>query len=58
LPNGLLYLKGGILETEIKTLGSGEYRKSITGISVYPLSEYFSESFFTTKFLLHLFKSE
>jgi 16S rRNA (guanine527-N7)-methyltransferase len=46
LPNGILYLKGGNLDDEIKP-----YKNRIF---VYYLNEYFSEPFFTTKKLLYL----
>lgn len=47
LENGFLYLKGGDFEEELATLPG----KS----KVYPLSEYFSEEYFVTKKLLHLY---
>lgn len=43
--NGILYLKGGDLEEELK-----EYRS----VEVYPLSDYFEEAFFETKKLVYL----
>lgn len=43
--NGILYLKGGDLEEELK-----EYRT----VEVYPLSNYFEEAFFETKKLVYL----
>jgi 16S rRNA (guanine527-N7)-methyltransferase len=61
LPNGILYLKGGEFEEELRgidawthgrmdawTKGSGQYH-------IYRLSEIFEESFFETKSLIHLF---
>lgn len=45
LRNGILYLKGGDLEEELK-----EYRT----VEVYPLSDYFEEDFFETKKLVYL----
>lgn len=45
LPNGILYLKGGELEEELADANN----------KVYPLQEYFSEPFFETKTLVHLF---
>ena len=46
IPNGILYLKGGELETEIKP-----FRKRVF---VQDLSEYFEEGFFETKKLVYL----
>lgn len=46
IPNGILYLKGGELEAEIKP-----FRKRVF---VQDLSEYFDEEFFETKKLVHL----
>jgi 16S rRNA (guanine527-N7)-methyltransferase len=45
LKNGLLALKGGDLEQEIESLGSGAH--------IYSLSDYFGEEFFQTKKLVH-----
>jgi len=56
ISNGILYLKGGELEDEISKRGDGETRgKREWRYMVYPLSEYFKEPFFDTKFLIHLF---
>ncbi|MGA3012948.1 MAG: 16S rRNA (guanine(527)-N(7))-methyltransferase RsmG [Bacteroidales bacterium] len=46
-PNGLIYLKGGDFEKEL-TKGIPEYK-------LYILSDYFSEDFFITKKLIHLY---
>jgi 16S rRNA (guanine527-N7)-methyltransferase len=46
LPNGILYLKGGDLEAELTPLK----RKS----QVFELSNYFEESFFETKKVVHI----
>jgi len=46
-PNGLIYLKGGDFEEELKE-GIPEYK-------IYLLSDYFSEEFFKTKKLIHLY---
>jgi len=46
LPNGILYLKGGDFEEEIK-----EFRPRI---SIYNLHNYFDEEYFETKSLIHL----
>jgi 16S rRNA (guanine527-N7)-methyltransferase len=45
--NGILYLKGGDLREELTTVPM----KS----RIYPLAEYFSEAFFETKHVVHLF---
>ena len=46
LPNGILYLKGGDFEEEIRP-----YKERI---KVYDLQNYFQEEFFETKRLIHL----
>ena len=46
LRNGILYLKGGDIDSEIL-----ELKKKV---NVYPLSRYFEEPFFETKKLLHI----
>ena len=46
LHNGILYLKGGDL--------SDELRRTPARHQIYPLSRYFSEEFFETKSLVHL----
>lgn len=46
IPNGILYLKGGDLTNEIK--------ESRLLAEVYPLSDYFRESFFETKSLVYV----
>jgi len=48
IPNGILYLKGGDLDNEVKDLQCKHH--------IYPLSEYFEEDFFATKNLIHLYK--
>ncbi len=45
LANGILYLKGGDFEDEIKS-----YKKA----EVYPISQYFKEDFFETKKIIYL----
>ncbi|HYX10282.1 MAG TPA: 16S rRNA (guanine(527)-N(7))-methyltransferase RsmG [Bacteroidales bacterium] len=45
LPNGILYLKGGNFEEELKTFQHAE---------VFNLKDYFSEPFFNTKKLIYL----
>ncbi len=47
LQNGVLYLKGGEVESELNTIHSHSH--------VYYLSNFFKESFFETKLLVHLF---
>lgn len=46
LPNGILYLKGGDFEEEIKPFGQNA--------RVFELKEFFEEEFFETKKLIHL----
>ncbi|MFU8843960.1 MAG: 16S rRNA (guanine(527)-N(7))-methyltransferase RsmG [Bacteroidales bacterium] len=46
LLNGILYLKGGILNHELDEL-TGKY-------TVYPISSFFEEEFFKTKVLVHI----
>jgi 16S rRNA (guanine527-N7)-methyltransferase len=48
LENGFLYLKGGEFEEELKSLRAKW--------KVYPLSEYFTEEFFGTKKVVHLYR--
>jgi len=48
LRNGLLALKGGDLTSELKELK--------TPVNIFNLSDYFSESYFETKKLVHLIK--
>jgi 16S rRNA (guanine527-N7)-methyltransferase len=47
LPNGILYLKGGITGEESRWIGSRG--------TVYPLSDIFPEPYFETKSLVHLY---
>ncbi|MGO1596063.1 MAG: 16S rRNA (guanine(527)-N(7))-methyltransferase RsmG [Sphingobacterium sp.] len=46
IPNGLLYLKGGDLKDEIK--------EAQVKAELHPLSAYFKEDFFDTKYVLYL----
>jgi len=46
IPNGILYLKGGDLDEEIK--------ESKLKAELYPLSEFFEEDFFDTKFVVYV----
>lgn len=46
IPNGILYLKGGDLTDEIK--------ESKLNAELYPLSAYFEEEFFETKFVVYI----
>ena len=46
IPNGILYLKGGELAEEIK--------ESRLKAELYPLSEYFEEAFFDTKYIVYI----
>jgi 16S rRNA (guanine527-N7)-methyltransferase len=44
--NGVLYLKGGDLDEELKA-------SKLKNIKLYPLSSYFSEEFFDTKYVVY-----
>lgn len=46
IPNGILYLKGGDLKEEIK--------ESKLKVELYPLSAYFEEDFFETKYVVYI----
>ena len=46
IPNGILYLKGGDLDEEIK--------ESKLKAELYPLSAYFEEDFFETKYVVYV----
>ena len=46
MPNGVLYLKGGDLAQEFKESG-------LKKIQQFPISEYFSEEFFDTKYVIY-----
>ena len=46
LPNGVLYLKGGELQEEID-------EAHLKDVRLYPLTNYFSEDFFETKFVVY-----
>ena len=46
IPNGILYLKGGDLKEEIS--------ESRLKAELYPLSDYFEEEFFETKFVVYI----
>jgi len=46
LPNGILYLKGGDFEEEVRPFGENA--------KIYELSRFFQEEFFETKRLIHL----
>lgn len=48
VPNGLIALKGGDIQSEIKTLPKGSY------VEVYPLSDYFREPYFEEKSLIYV----
>lgn len=47
LPNGILYLKGGDIETELKRINKKHF--------VYELKDFFEEEYFETKKLVHIF---
>ncbi|MBK0382412.1 16S rRNA (guanine(527)-N(7))-methyltransferase RsmG [Pedobacter sp. SD-b] len=46
LPNGVLYLKGGNLDQELKD-------SQLNNIKLYPLKDYFGEDFFDTKYVVY-----
>jgi len=46
--NGILYLKGGDADHELESLNCKHH--------IYQLSDYFTEEFYTTKYLIHLHK--
>jgi 16S rRNA (guanine527-N7)-methyltransferase len=46
LPNGVLYLKGGDLEMELK-------EAKLKEVHLYPLSTYFEEDYFETKYVVY-----
>ncbi len=48
LPNGLIALKGGDLNAEIKALPRGSYTE------VYPLSDFFVEAYFQEKYAVYV----
>jgi 16S rRNA (guanine527-N7)-methyltransferase len=48
MPNGLISLKGGRLETEILTFRNN--------IELFPISDWFEESFFSSKMIVYLKK--
>ena len=49
LPNGILYLKGGDITDELKGVK--------VPCVIYNLSDYFTEEYFTTKKLVHLYRN-
>lgn len=53
LQNGILYLKGGDLDEELSELVSA-YPKLV--VDTFPLSEYYTEEFFETKSVVHVWK--
>jgi len=46
LKNGILYLSGGDIETQVNTIHSG--------VTVTPISDFFSESYFVSKKLIYI----
>lgn len=48
LPNGLLTLKGGDIESEIKELPKGEY------VEAYPIPDFFEEAIFEDKYVVYV----
>jgi 16S rRNA (guanine527-N7)-methyltransferase len=54
LPNGILYLKGGDVSEEIKQLELANKKQKIKN-QVFELKDFFTEEFFETKKLIHLY---
>ena len=52
LPNGILYLKGMGIEDEINRVK----RLKMTKVSTYPVSKYFTEDYFQSKQIVHVYK--
>lgn len=50
LPNGILYLKGGDLQGDL----GAEIKEIPNRVKPYPLSEFFREEYFETKYVLHV----
>ena len=48
IPNGLIALKGGKIQTELKSLPRGSYSEC------YPIQDYFAEPYFEEKFLVYV----
>ena len=48
IPNGLIALKGGRINSEIAALGKGTY------VETYTLNDYFKEDFFEEKYLVYV----
>lgn len=48
VPNGLIALKGGNVQNEIKELPKGEYTE------IYPISDYFGEEYFKEKYVVYM----
>jgi len=49
LPNGILYLKGGDIENEIKIIKAK--------VKIYEINDFFSESFYQTKKIIHIYNT-
>ncbi|MEK7254834.1 MAG: 16S rRNA (guanine(527)-N(7))-methyltransferase RsmG, partial [Bacteroidota bacterium] len=47
-PNGLIALKGGKVQDEIKALPKGEY------VEAYPISDFFEEEYFDEKYVVYV----
>lgn len=48
LPNGLITLKGGDIQKEIKALPKGHY------VEVYPIADFFQEDYYTEKYVIYV----
>jgi len=49
IPNGILYLKGGDVTNELKDIRAKA--------DIYPIDNYFSETFYSTKKIIHIYNS-
>ena len=49
IPNGILYLKGGDIDSEIKALKAN--------INIFEINEFFLEPFYQTKKIIHIYKA-
>jgi len=56
IPNGILYLKGGDIDKELKSMEAWGHGGMEAGKhSIYPLSDFFTEEFFLTKKVIYIY---
>ncbi|MCK9398779.1 MAG: 16S rRNA (guanine(527)-N(7))-methyltransferase RsmG [Bacteroidales bacterium] len=56
ISNGILYLKGGDIDKELKSMEAWGHGGMEAGKhSIYPLSDFFTEEFFLTKKVIHIY---